>query len=199
MTVRKKGWWLILVFFCLMIGLGCFLYTQPSALAFFKKDTEPLKLEQPEPKVLILTKQNVDPVELTRLFAQLKKDQFAIEARPLESLGFTACPTGETRTYKGSGLRMYYFRHPTPIPISSGPVYPDFLLQVLEFEQASEAEDQAKWIESRGMLWDDHCVSMTSKGPEKIVVNGTTVYILFARAEMLRDFTEKYGNQLKGK
>lgn len=201
MILRKKGWWLILVFFCLLIGLGCFLYIQPNALAFIKKDSESVKLEQPDPKVFILAKRDVEPAELTRLFKQLKKDQFAIESRPLESLGFTICPTGEIDIYKGSGVYEYYMRRPIPVGAPETnlyPVYPDFLLQVLEFEQDSEAEDQAKRIGKEGVLWEGSC-EIIDKAPEKIVVNGTTVYILRTRAEMLRDFTEKYGHQLERK
>lgn len=177
--MKKWIWLLILLILIVLLGFGYVLWSRSSTLTLSKHDP--------------------DSVVLQRLFSQLKKDQFNIEAQSLGTLGFLACSKEETRTYKGSGVRQYYMRRPVSIGISSGPVYPDFLLQVLEFEYASEAEEHAKWIIGRGMIWDNECISgLTSKGPEKIVVNGTVVYILSARAEMLRDFTEKYGKQLEG-
>lgn len=136
------------------------------------------------------------PQELQQLFTKLKKDKFVIEqVDGTGTLRFSNCETEENFDFSGTGVQSYYARSPIAIPDN---IYPDFHLYVLNFETPDVARNYADQIlfATRNQQWSDgECVY--NKIPWKVVRNERNVYLLTARAEVLRMYVDRYGDFLQ--
>lgn len=151
-------------------------------------------------QTITLIKHEDELLRLAPFFKRLEADKFVIKPS-LESqkISFYDCKIKQTYIFDGAGIQRYYIRRSTPINSNDiNKVYPDFMLMILTFSSSQEAAQYAAKIgNTHYYVRSDDSDCFWFKAPWKVVSNGKSVFYLHTRAEMLRDFTEKYGNILQ--
>ncbi|MDP2386677.1 MAG: hypothetical protein Q8M29_09925 [Bacteroidota bacterium] len=140
--------------------------------------------------ITIETKNTADQLELiTKLRAKLEEDDFDFEQQEVTRFpGFSNCEENTTISITGNGLRQYFARSRKPEKNTTD-FYPDFIIQVFEFQNEQIAQEKFeimhKAMHSKGRFCN-------GKAPMVLVINNNEVFYFFTRAEMFRGYINEY-------
>lgn len=162
--------------------------------------TEPLSMgDMPNKNTVYDTIYTTNTTDNTKLINQLQQKlnavHFSFEEREQRG-GFTYnnCEENRIEVISGNGVREYYVKSTKPQKVGGSNYYPDFIVVVYEFKTNEIAQQNfdklQKALNSAGRFCN-------GKSPEKLVINKNEVFHLGTRAEMFREYTEKYGEMIQ--
>lgn len=144
---------------------------------------------------LTLKFDHVEFAKLNSLFTIMNKDGFHMQSDDeFGPIGFYDKNSKQSYSFNGSGLKSFKFKSNKPI---NGHYYPDFSVIILPFDSKNEAETYTKLLQKQLFCNRTIAECESMKEPYTLVTNGHFVFILYTRAEMFREYIEKYAKVLQ--
>ena len=131
---------------------------------------------------------------MAHLETELLKDQFDLfEKDSGTSWSENDCDQNKIIKVKGEGIRSY--RGVSQVKVGDDQkTRPDFVLLVFAFDSTELAQQNFKTLDSAVGSGQGLCNGQT---PEQLVLNGREIYYFTTRAEIFRDYINKYAEIVK--